>query len=61
MTIYRPKIRGGPAGDVGLGKLAAVIRYGYGAGYLKVEGDEEAQLEAFGAFLAGVDRPPSSP
>lgn len=57
--IYRPKITGKPAGDVGLGALAVVVRFGYGMGIAPDDlgaGKEpdEAALERFAAFLAGA-------
>lgn len=56
--IYRSKIRGGPAGDVGLGALAAVIRFGWAMGLIeRPEGDDEAIVELFAAFLAGAGAP----
>lgn len=60
MTVYRPKITGGPANDVGLAALAEVLRYAYArepAEVYQARTDEQA-LEHFAAFLAGHNRPP---
>lgn len=57
MTIARPRIRGGPAGDVGLAALAAVIRYGYAMGHLEGGSTDDETIELFAAFLAGQGPP----
>lgn len=62
MTIHRSKIRGGPAGDAGLGALAAAVRYGYAMGLIPDEDHQTDRdhVELFAAFLAGQG-PPTRP
>lgn len=62
MTIYRGGLEGGPAGDVGLGALALVLRYAYATtpdldALLGREATDLEHLEHFAAFLAGHGRP----
>lgn len=62
MTIYKPTIVGGPAGDPLLARWAELIRIGYAYGHLgdlATNGTDEDELERFAAFLAGVGRPPT--
>lgn len=59
--IYRPTITGGPAGDVGLGAFAKVLRAIYADGRFYVRGTDDDALELFAAFLAGHERPPAIP
>lgn len=56
--IARPKITGGPAGDVGLASWAKVLRFAYGTGLVDSGRTHEERIEAFAAFLAGHERPP---
>lgn len=58
MTVYRAKITGGPAVDVGLGAFAQVLRAIYVDGRFYVHEDGADELELFAAFLAGHERPP---
>lgn len=58
MTVVRAKITGGPANDVGLASWAKVLRFAYGTGLVDSGTTDEDRIEAFGAFLAGHDRPP---
>jgi hypothetical protein len=59
VTIYTPTIKGGPAGDLGLGAFAAVIRHAYatGDGLDSPADTDEDRLERFAAFLLGAGAP----
>lgn len=60
MTIYRPTITGGPAGDPIVARWAELIRIGYAYGGLDglaTSGTDEEELERFAAFLAGAGKP----
>lgn len=56
--IARPRITGGPAGDIGLGTFAAVLRYGYAMGLTPERETDADAIEHFAAFLAGHGRRP---
>jgi len=63
VTVHIPTIKGGPAGDVGLGALAAVVRFMYATGpsHQDAGRTDDQAVELFAAFLAGHDRPARPP
>ena len=58
MTIGRSMIRGGPAGDVGLGAFAQVLRWIYAVGPAPSDRlTDQQHVDLFAAFLAGQGPP----